>query len=99
MKNSTGMMVGIVVVILIIIGAVVYHKNYSDDRLPPATTSQSQTGNVYVGVTDASADIKNVNDIDMSIRKVEIYSAATGWVAISSDPKMYSLLALKSNGS
>ncbi len=99
MKNSTGMIVGIVVVVLIIIGAVAYHRNYSDETLTSATTSQGQAGNVYVGVTDASADIKNVNDIDMSIKKVEIYSVATEWVTLSSDPQMYSLLALKSNGS
>ncbi len=92
MKNSTvGVIVGAVIVVLVIVGVLSYQKN-------DQTTQSNTSGSLYVGVTDASADISNVSDIDMSVKKVEIHSATKGWVTVSSSEKTYALLTLKASG-
>lgn len=94
MKNSTAVVV-LIVAILIALGAWMYRDkmNTTDDT----TKESSLTGTLYVGVTDATEDIKNVNDIDLSVKKVELYSQTDGWVTVSNDSKTYPLLELKAN--
>lgn len=83
MKGSTGAIVGVILAILIILGVLNYQK-YNRPTL-------------YIGITDATADIKNVTDVDMEIKKVEVHSATDGWVEVSSGTHMYSLLSLRVN--
>jgi hypothetical protein len=92
MKTLTGVIVGAVVVIAVIWGIVAYQKSDTQNDTSGAN------GSLYVGVTDASADIKNVDDINMSVKKVEVYSASRGWVTVSSNSKDYDLLTLKNSG-
>jgi hypothetical protein len=86
-SNSSGVIIGVLLVIVVIFGIVSYQKNHN-----------ASNGSLYVGVTDASADIKNVSDINMNVKKVEIHNKATGWMTVSSETKKYSLLTLKSSG-
>ncbi len=94
MKSITGVIIGAVLVILVIIG-VVYYENHKTVSVAPESASG---GSVYVGVTDATADIADVNDITMSMQKVEIHSEASGWMTLASNPKDYQLLSLNASG-
>ena len=55
-------------------------------------------GSVVVSFTDATADIQNVNEISMGVKKVELYSQSKGWVTVSSDETQYQLLDLRAKG-
>jgi len=98
MKNTTGIVIGIIVIILVIAGVWAYQKNGTNNELDTNGSTGKSGGNLYVSVTDATADIQNVNDIDLSVKKVEIHSKEEGWVTISSKEKVYALLALKASG-
>lgn len=76
--------------IVLVVGGLWWSQNYN------AELSENE-GMLYVGVTDATADIANVNEINMEVKKVEIYSSAEGWSTISANSKKYDLLALKAN--
>jgi hypothetical protein len=92
MKSLSGVIVGAAIVVVVIIGAVWYQKNAVKN------TTEHTSGNLYIGVTDATTDINNVDAITLSIKKVELHSLAKGWVTVSSDSKMYDLLALHASG-
>ncbi|MES2930186.1 MAG: DUF4382 domain-containing protein [Patescibacteria group bacterium] len=87
MKSSNGIILGILLVVVIVWGVVAYQKKHNTDG-----------EGLYVSVTDATADIKNVTDIDMTVKKVEVYSAAKGWTTVSADAKTYKLLSLNASG-
>jgi hypothetical protein len=87
--NLTGVIIGALLVVVIIIGVLHYQK---------VNNKPEHSGSLYVGITDASADISNINDIDMSVKKVEIHDAQKGWVTLGSDTRTYQLLSLKSTG-
>ena len=88
MKTLLGVLVGVILAVVIILGGTHYQNN----------DKPKNTGSLFIGITDASADINNVNDIDMSVSKVEVHSATKGWVTVSSRSKDYKLLSLKASG-
>lgn len=87
MKGIIGIIVGIIVVILIIIGFTAA-EDEKDQNL----------GRVYFGITDQTADISSVSEIEMEVEKIEVKSQAEGWTTVSSDSKTYALLQLKADG-
>ncbi len=89
MKTTNGVIIGIVLVIVLILGISYYQKN---------NQNSTNSGNLIIGITDATAEISNVNDINLSIKKIEVYSQTKGWVTASSDTKSYKLLSLHANG-
>ena len=84
MKSLTGVIVGAVLVITVI-GGVIWYQNNQKSKT---------TGTLFIGITDATADIAQVNEIDLTVKQVEIHSTTRGWVSVSSDTKSYELLAL-----
>ena len=92
MKNVTGIVIGVILIALVAWLVISAAKN--DENVD----EQNAMGQLYIGVTDATADISNVTDIDMEVEKVEIYSQAEGWMTVSSNSKTYSLLELKASG-
>jgi len=88
MKSLTGVIVGVILVVVVILGVLKYQEN----------NESKNSGGLFIGITDASADISNVNDIDMSVRKVEVHSTTKGWVDVASNSKNYQLLSLKASG-
>ena len=88
MKMTTGVIIGAVVVAGIIIGVLEYQKNQKPNN----------AGSLYIGITDLTANIAFVDDVDLSIKKVEVYSATGGWVEVASEEKSYKLLALNASG-
>lgn len=88
MKTITGVIFGAVLVIVVIMGVL----SYQDSK------KSNDSTNLIIGITDATAEISNVNDIDLSIKKIEVYSKTNGWVTVSSDSKSYKLLTLHSSG-
>ncbi len=97
MNNTSNIIVGVVVVILIILGVLWYQDNKKTEMAPTTSSNTSGIGSLYIGVTDATADINNVSDISMQIKKVEIRNSAGEWVTVSSSSKVYNLLNLKEN--
>jgi hypothetical protein len=61
------------------------NEQYEDDEA---------SGSVVVGVTDARANFENVNEIEMTIDEVAIYSESEGWVQISDETTTYALFDL-----
>lgn len=84
-------MVGIGIVLAVIL--VGWYLLYSAS---PGGTGEK--GKMYISFSDASADLQNVNDIALTVNKVELHSATRGWVTVSSSPKTVNLLTLKANG-
>ncbi len=55
-------------------------------------------GKVVFSITDAAASMQGVTDVRMTVDKIEMHSAAEGWVTVSNDTKTFNLLVLKANG-
>jgi len=88
MKKNTWVIVVVIVVVAIIAGFLQYQRNQKPDN----------AGSLYIGITDATANIADVNEIDLSVNKIEVYNTTKGWVTVGSDIKSYPLLALNANG-
>ncbi len=92
-NNAWGIILGAIVV-LAIIGGFIWYSN--EPQVADEYNMDGGKGELYVGFTDATADIKNVNEVNLEIEKVEVYSESRGWVTVSEQSKTYNLLALKS---
>jgi len=86
MKGITGVIIGAVIVVGAVLGTLWYQQSQN--------TEGEHKGTLYVGITDAAAGISEVNDIELTVKKVEIYNATEGWVSVSSSDKAYKLLTL-----
>lgn len=64
----------------------------------PSGTEAGLRGQAVFSVTDAAMSIRNVNEVMLTVDKVEVQGAALGWVAVSNDTKRYNLLALNASG-
>lgn len=91
-KNLTGIIVGAVIVITIV-GGIFWYQNQK-----ALQNRDNNGGSLYIGITDATADINNVSEVNMEVRKIEVHSATSGWTTVSSDSKSYNLLTLKAEG-
>ncbi len=87
---------GLVLAVLIIGGGIWYTQSMKADQAKVGGAEVN--GNLYVGVKDATAEIQNVDDIALTIRKVELHSESQGWITVSDDAKTFRLLELKKNG-
>lgn len=90
MKNNTG--TGVIIGVIIVIGVIAGFLQYQRSQKP------DNAGSLYIGITDATADISDVNEVNMSVNKVELYSATKGWVNVASNSKSYKLLSLNESG-
>lgn len=52
-------------------------------------------GEVIFSITDAATSLEGVTDIRMTVDKIEMHSAADGWITVSNDTKTFDLLALQ----
>src|SRR3989344_4156128 len=93
MKNTTGIILGVIILIALIWGI----SAMSNKEEAPKVEAQ-KTGTVYVGVTDQTTGIKNVSEIELEVKKVEIWSETSGWVTVSESSKNFPLLKLKADG-
>ena len=100
-------LVALVILVIIVAGALIWYfasspvvaptktttgTTKTDTAKTPATTGK---GTLYITVTDAAADMGNVSAVNVTIDKVDAFSAKQGWVNISSSAKTFSLLELK----
>ena len=98
----------IAVLVVIVGGALVWYFASSPAKVAtnePSGTSttnkNNQTatatgkGTLYFTVTDAAVDMGNVSAVNITIDKLDIYSAKQGWVNVVSKPATFSLLELK----
>lgn len=94
MQQKTLVWTGIIVVILLVVGYF-YFMGTNATSTPAA---QNGTGKVYVTVSDASANVQDVNDVALTINKVELHSTTQGWITVSTNPNTFNLLSLKASG-
>ena len=87
MRSTTGVIVGAAAVAALILALVWYQS-----------ANAKKQGGLYVGVTDVTADIANVSDINATVNKVELHSVADGWITVSATPKTFGLLSLNASG-
>lgn len=83
-SRAQGFIWGIIIIVVLI--ALVVFATGDDDQPQSA---------VVFSITDAAADIANVSDIELVIDKLEMYSAAEGWVNIDIDNDEFHLLELR----
>ncbi len=57
-----------------------------------------QKGTVAFGVTDAAGSMGDVSSVLVTINKVDVHDATSGWVTVSNETKQYDLLVLKQSG-
>ncbi len=53
-------------------------------------------GRVVFAVTDATADMSAISEINLKVKSVELHSDASGWATVSTTPRTYGLLLLNS---
>ena len=63
--------------------------------LPPPLTNE---GRVVFAVTDAAANLENIESVIITIKEVRVHSAVKGWVTVSEETKQFDLLKLKTSG-
>lgn len=82
-------------------GAYLYKNSMEAPSLTPTSTPEksfSGRGEIILEVTDAAVDMKTVSEVQVTLNRLEMYSNAKGWITLSSQPKTYNLLELKSSG-
>jgi hypothetical protein len=88
-RSMSGLVWGVIIAVIVIGGLIWYQA---------ARTEEAAGGELYIGITDETANIENVNEVSMEIEKIEVHSATGGWVTVSEDSKLYNLLKLKAEG-
>ena len=83
MKKSYIVLIVLVVVVVVLF--LVYGKGAAQ-------------GKVVFAVTDATAEIKNISSINITINEINVHSDKEGWVVVSTATKEFDLLKLKSEG-
>jgi hypothetical protein len=75
-------------------------SNANNASSTPEASNSTTTGQgrVVFSITDAAIDMKGVSAVNLTVDKMEMHSAAKGWVVVSSDNSQYNLLALKAKG-
>lgn len=86
MKNKNIVILAVLVLVLIVGAYFLNQKN------------ASAQGKVVVGITDATSNIEGVSSVLITVNKVEIHSAGSGWTTVSNETKQYDLLVLKQSG-
>src|SRR3989344_2169374 len=84
-----------IIIAVVVIGGLIWFANANNEDGEQVGAGM---GRLFVGVTDATADINNVNEVSVEIEKVEVHSPGAGWVEIDADAQMFNLLELKKNG-
>lgn len=92
MKGFWQVIIGVIVLVLLF-----FVLTAGDDSAVDLELGENE-GRVFFSVTDDTADISSVNEIELEIEEIEVYSQAEGWTRVSGDSKTYALLELKANG-
>jgi len=91
-----------VLVAVLALGGYLYFSGRDTSSLSTSdegtNTLPTVKGRAVFSVTDVAANIENVNEVALTVNKVEAQSAARGWVTVSDTTRKYNLLALKASG-
>src|SRR5689334_4138599 len=79
---------------LVLAGAGCTGSTYTEVN-PPAAPQAGAQGRAVFTVTDAAAEMTGVTAVQLTVNKLEVHSAAKGWVTVTTAPKTYDLLELK----
>ena len=85
-------------IVIAALGVAFFYFTADKSTTPTTLTPASGQGKVILGITDAAASLEGVSSIMITVDKVEVQSAAGGWVTVSSETKQYDLWALKQSG-
>lgn len=98
--TNKGITTSIIVVVVLIVAALGYWYFQNPSAQQPGNGVQSGAqGMMILGITDAAANMNAITSIVVTVKKVEVHSAGQGWVTVSTAPRQYDLLALKSSES
>ncbi|OGI65503.1 hypothetical protein A3A95_03140 [Candidatus Nomurabacteria bacterium RIFCSPLOWO2_01_FULL_39_18] len=96
-------LIWLVVAIVVVFGGIYYVVSSKPDVPENSNvegTNKNESvdaqGRVIFSVTDAAANMNTISEINMQVEGVYAHSSASGWVTVSSAPRTYSLLLLKS---
>lgn len=91
-KNNLPLIV--VLLTVLIVGYTVMYK----DKNSTTPDNKGINGRVVFSVTDAAANMGNITEVNIQLDGLEIRRANGTWEKVSSAPKAFNLLALKSQG-
>ena len=97
--NTTNKVLLTLVAVIIIVGSIyIFSQKRSNTNTSAETLARNQDnaseGSVIFSVTDATADMNSISEINMQVNKVEIHDNTGGWTTVSTNPRTYSLLKL-----
>ncbi len=93
MNNNLRIWGSLVILAVLIVGGIWVVKARHNDNGPEATE-----GRAVFAVTDDPTALNGVSTVKITIDKVEVQSAGSGWITLSDTPKEFDLMALKSAG-
>ncbi|MDO8508054.1 MAG: DUF4382 domain-containing protein [Nanoarchaeota archaeon] len=97
-KAQIGTVFVVLVLILIIAGGIYFYKNSYNVSEKKEDSSEAK-GRVVFAITDAAANMNGVSKVLVTVDKVSVQGSTNAWVDVSTSPKSYDLLELKSQGS
>ena len=77
-------------------GAEVAIENNNNE--PNQSSEDNNSGEVFVTVTDAAADMGAISEIELTVDKVEFRNEQNVWVDVDAEPQTYALIELKEQG-
>jgi len=87
-----------ILVVVIGLGAYFFNNSNPPEKISTSNYNPQTQGKVVFGVADAAGDMQGVSSVVVTVDKVEVHSAANGWVTVSTTTKDYDLLLLKQSG-
>ncbi|MDO8515952.1 MAG: DUF4382 domain-containing protein [bacterium] len=84
--------------VIMLLGAAFIFLDGNQNMSPTISVPATGQGRAVIGVSDAAMDMQGVSSVMITVDKVEVQSAAQGWVTVSSASKQYDLLQLKQSG-
>ncbi|OGI95676.1 hypothetical protein A2917_00605 [Candidatus Nomurabacteria bacterium RIFCSPLOWO2_01_FULL_42_17] len=92
MSNKT---IGIIAIIVLVVGAYFLINSAPKEDTENTSGQKNNTqGRVVFSVTDAAADMGTISEINMKVNNVSVHNNTSGWVTVSTTPRVYNLLAL-----
>lgn len=100
MTKNNVIITAVVVVLVAIGGIYLYNQSAQNTPTSPSYNTNTQSnsavkGRMVAGITDAANSLGNVTSIQITVDKVELHSATSDWITVSTATKVYDLVALK----
>lgn len=82
---------------ILLVGIVLLLAFVAGCQGPPSSNTKNEGRLVYT-ITDAAANMNNVEEVRITVDEVRAHSASEGWVTLESESQTYNLMELKAEG-